>query len=263
MTKETIMEKNYRLAYDFSGKIYKHFKGLVTSVILFGSVAKKKANEDSDIDLVIVIDDTAVNTDIAFISWYRQQLSKLVNSDKHKKKYHINTVTLTTFWEHVMKGDPTVINVIRYGIAIIDPGFFFDPLKRLLSSGRIRPTIESIYDAMDRTTTHIFRADQKELSAIGDIYWAFVDSAHAALMSRDVTPPSPEYIPQLLKQVFLGKKEIPLKFVRWYTEIFQLEKNIVHGHIVRIDNGELDKHRKRAELFTKKMKKIVDKKYKK
>lgn len=263
MPKETTEERNYRLAYEFSGKIYKSFKGLVSSIVLFGSVAKKKAMEKSDIDLVIILDDTAIPMDGPFVQWYRSELAKIISMDENGKKFHINTVTLTTFWEHLMKGDPTVINVIRYGIALIDSGYFFGPIKRLLDSGRIRPTVESIYNCIGRTTAHIFRADQKELSAISDIYWAFVDSAHAALMSKHVTPPSPEHVPQLLKQVFVKNKTIPSKFVRWYVEIFNLEKNIVHGHVLRLDKGVLDKHRERVEIFTKNMKKIIDRKYKK
>lgn len=262
MPKESSEERNYRLAYEFSGKIYDKFKGLVSSVVLFGSVAKRKAMESSDIDLVIIVDDTIAPIDNSFIRWYRSELAKLVHNDENGKKFHLNTVTLTTFWEHLMKGDPTVINVVRYGIAIIDAGFFFEPVKRLLATGRIRPTVESVYNAIGRTTSHVFRADQKELSAISDIYWAFVDSAHAALMANHVTPPSPEHVPSLLKQVFVKKKTIPSKYIRWYKEIFNLEKNIVHGNVLRLDKGVLDKHRERAEKFTKDMKKIIDKKYK-
>lgn len=263
MPKESIEEKNYRIAYDFAGKVYNKFKGLVTSVVLFGSVAKKMVMEDSDIDLVIIIDDTAVTTDNSFILWYRKELANLVNEQDYKKKLHINTVTLTTFWEHIMKGEPTVINVIRYGIPIIDPGFFFDPIKRLLANGRIRPTVEAVYNAVSRTSYHIFRADQRELAAVGDVYWAFVDSAHAALMSRHVTPPSPEHIPLLLNKVFVKKGKLPQKYVSWYKGIYDLEKKIVHGHVVRLDRGELDDYRNKAEQFTNKMKSLVDENYKK
>ena len=97
MADETLEGENYRLAYDFAGKVQEHFKGLVSSVILFGSVAKKMILEDSDIDIVIIIDDTTITTDNAFILWYRKELAKLVNAQEYKKKLHINTVTLTTF----------------------------------------------------------------------------------------------------------------------------------------------------------------------
>lgn len=263
MADETLEGKNYRIAYDFAGKVENRFRGLITSVILFGSVAKKMILEDSDVDLVIVIDDTSVTTDNAFILWYRKELAKLVSEQDYKRKLHINTVTLTTFWEHLLKGEPTVVNVVRYGIAIIDPGFFFDPIKRLLANGRIRPSIEAVYNAISRTASHIFRADQKELAALSDIYWAFVDSAHAALMAYQVTPPSPEHVPKLLTHVFVKNRKLHHKYVNWYREIFELEKKVVHGHIVRLNRGELDQHRKRSEEFTKRMKELVDNKFKK
>ncbi|UCD03509.1 MAG: nucleotidyltransferase domain-containing protein [Candidatus Woesearchaeota archaeon] len=263
MADETLEGENYRIAYDFAGKVENRFRGLITSVILFGSVAKKMIMDDSDVDIVIVIDDTTVTTDNAFILWYRKELAKLVNEQEYKKKLHINTVTLTTFWEHLLKGEPTVVNVVRYGVAIIDPGFFFDPIKRLLANGRIRPSVEAVYNAISRTTAHIFRADQKELAAISDVYWAFVDSAHAALMAYKVTPPSPEHVPKLLRHVFVKKRKLHHKYVEWYEEIFDLEKKIVHGHVVRLDRGELDEYRHKAEEFTNKMKNLVDEKFKK
>jgi len=263
MADETLEGENYRLAYDFAGKVQNQFRGLVSSVILFGSVAKKMIMDDSDIDLVIIIDDTTVTTDTAFILWYRKELARLVNAQDYKKKLHINTVTLTTFWEHLLKGEPTVINVVRYGIALIDPGFFFDPIKRLLGEGRIRPSVEAVYNAISRTTAHIFRADQKEMAALNDIYWAFVDSAHAALMAYQVTPPSPEHVPKLLTHVFVKKRKLHSKYVSWYIGIFNLQKKIIHGHVVRLDRGELDDYRNKADEFSKKMKYLVDKKFKK
>ena len=43
------------IAEDFSTKVYKKFKKIVKSVILFGSQVKGHVTKNSDIDIIIVI----------------------------------------------------------------------------------------------------------------------------------------------------------------------------------------------------------------
>ena len=46
------------------------------------------------------------------------------------------------------------------------------------------------------------------MSAVEGVYWAMVDSAHAALITAKVSPPSPEHIPGQLRMNFVEKIEI-------------------------------------------------------
>ena len=103
----------------------------------------------------------------------------------------------------MLKGEPVVINVIRYGVPLIDFGGFFTPLKVLLATGRIKPSREAIYNALKRAPMHLARAKFNLLAAVDAIYWSMVDSAHAALMSAGKTPPSPEHIDIMLKEFFV------------------------------------------------------------
>jgi len=58
------------------------------------------------------------------IAWYREELGKLIQENPYAKALHINTVKLSTWWDDMMKGDPVVINILRYGDALIDFGVF-------------------------------------------------------------------------------------------------------------------------------------------
>ena len=246
---EEKLTKDFDIAYDFSIKSYKKFRDIIKAIVLFGSVPKKEVNIHSDIDLIILIDDASINWDEELIAWYRKELARLVASQKYAKELHINTVTLTTFWEELRNGEPLVINVIRYGQALVDVGGFFDPLKALLAKGRIRPTPEAIFVTMERALNHHLRGRNNMLVSVDSFYWAMVDASHAALMARRVIPPSPEHLADLLEEVFVKRKMMDRKYVDWYEEARKLSKDIVYGNIKRISGSKLQELEERTDKF--------------
>ena len=126
------------IAMDFAVKVYQKFNKIVKSIILFGSTIKQNATPGSDIDIMIIIDDASIKWDQELIAWYREELEKIVQANPYKKELHINTMKLTTWWEDLIRGDPTVLNILRYGEAMIDGGGFFNPIKQLLIQGKIK-----------------------------------------------------------------------------------------------------------------------------
>ena len=256
---KNLSRKDYDISYDFATKVYKKFDKVIKSIVLFGSTPTGKATDLSDIDLIIIIDDCTIKWDEELIAWYREELSKLVASLKYSKKLHINTVTLSVFYDQMLRGEPVIINVIIYGIALIDFGGFFSPLKILLAQGRIRPTPEAIYNALNRAPIHLSRAKFSLLSAIESFYWAMVDSSHAALMAAKKTPPSPEHIAAMLKEHFVKKGLLDQKFVDWYKEMFALSHYVSHGEVINITSKEIGMLRERSDKFVGEMAALVKK----
>ncbi len=249
--------KQSDIAMDFATKAYQKFNKIVKSIILFGSAAKQKAVSGSDIDIIIVIDDVSINWNSELIAWYREELDKILTANPYKGSLHINTIKLSTWWEDLMRGDPVIINILRYGEAIIDLAGFFEPLKFLLIKGRIKSTPEAIYSCLKRAPMHILRSKTSELNSIEGLYWAMVDSAHAALIAKDVLPPSPEHIPANLKEAFVNENRLKMKYVSWYRDLLVLHKKIVHGEITDLKGVEIDMWQERTEEFLKVMAELV------
>jgi len=247
------------IATDFSTKVYKKFDKLVKSIILFGSTVKKTDSSTSDIDLIILIDDCSIKFDQELISWYREELGKIINSNPYKKELHINTIKLSTWWQDLLRGDPVIINVIRYGEEIIDFGGFFKPLKVLLAEGKIRSTPEAIYTCLQRAPLHLSNSRRAEMGAIEGVYWAMIDSAHALLIAAKITPPSPEHIPMLLKQTFVDKNMLDMKYVTWYRDLYILYKSIEHGDIKDIKGQNIDDWQDKADKFIRVMAELIKK----
>jgi len=237
------------IALNFATKVYKKFSKIIKSIILFGSSTKKTSTTDSDIDIIIIVDDASIAWDPKLIAWYREELRKILAVNKYSKNLHVNTTKLTSWWEDLIRGDPVVINVIRYGEAILDFGGFFNPLKILLEKGKIKSTPEAIYTALQRAPAHLARSKAAEIGAVEGVYWAMVDSSHAALIAANRVPPSPEHIPLLLKEVFVDNKLLKMKHILWYRDVHDLHTKIAHGRIRDLKGSEIDLWQERADVF--------------
>jgi len=245
------------IAMDFAQNAYTRFDKMLKAIILFGSTAKGKRLSSSDIDIILIVDDASIGFDEKLIVWYREELGKIIRSNPYNKDLHINTIKLTTWWQDMIMGDPTVINVIRYGEALIDFGGFFTPLKILLQEGRIKPTAESIHAALNRIPYHIIRSKQSEIGAIEGCFWAMIDSSQSLLMAMNITPPSYEHVPELLKKYFVDKGYLHKKYVHDLVELINLHKKITHGEIKDIQGKIIDEWQDKAEDFFNKTMKLI------
>jgi len=246
------------IASDFAMKVYDKFDQMIKSIVLFGSSAKKVSLPDSDIDIIIIIDDVSIKWDQELIAWYREELGKLIKDNPYAKSLHINTVKLSTWWDDMMRGDPIVINVLRYGDALIDFGGFFNPLRVLLKEGKIKSTPESIYTLLQRAPGHLTRARNSMLMAVDGLYWTMVDAAHAALIAAGILPSSPEEIPNVLTENFVKNKMTSKRYIEYYVEIHKAAKDIVHGKLTFVKGKELDEWFIKADAFLGEMARIVD-----
>lgn len=251
------LKTEHDIAMDFATKAYQVFKEPIKSIILFGSSVKKTQVAGSDIDIIIVIDDVSVEWNQELIAWYRTELDKILKANPYNSHLHINTIKLSTWWEDLMRGDPVLLNILRYGEPMVDMAGFFNPLKYLLIKGKIKPTPESIYTSLQRAPNHLARSKAAELNAIEGLYWCMVDSAHAALIAANVLPPSPEHIPSELKINFVNSGKLKPKYLQWYRELLVLHKDISHGKIQDLKGVEIDDWQAKTEEFLKTMAQLV------
>jgi len=128
-----------------------------------------------------------------------------------------------------------------------------------LQEGKIKSTPESIYTLLQRAPTHIARTRGAMLASVDGLYWAVVDSSHAALIAANVMPPSPEHIPEILTQEFVKKGLLKEKYVSFYSEIHEIAKDIIHGKKVEIKGEKIDQYLILADDFMGQMAGIIDK----
>ncbi|MBI4448114.1 nucleotidyltransferase domain-containing protein [Candidatus Woesearchaeota archaeon] len=244
-------------ARKFAEKIYKEFGDFIKAVVLFGSVVKKDGSKH-DIDVLIILDDVKVKFSRDLVQAYRIIVEKVI-ADVDPKRLHIQSMKFTSFWEYARAGDPVAMNILRNGLALIDTGFF-DPLQQLLDEGRIRPSDEAVYTYFTMAPASLHRSSQHLLTATVDLYWAAIDSAHAALMNLGEIPPSPDHVAEMLEKRLVKKGHVNKKYAAIMKKLYAVFKKIVYREITEIDGKTYDSYRGMAEEFVDGMKGYIEKK---
>ena len=251
---EHYYKEDIETAYRFANEIYKELGSFLRGVILFGSTARRTKLPSGDIDILVVIDDLVMNMSPEVVEAYRLIVQRAIV--RVSTKIHVTTMRFTSFWEYMRNGDPIAINLLRDGVALIDSGFF-DPMQALLKRGRIRPTQESIWTYYTRAPNTLHNSKWHLLQAVIDLYWAVIDSAHAALMKVGEIPPTPEHVADLLEQKLVKRKMLEHKYVLIMRNFYRLMKMVTHREIVEIKGEEFEHYYKIAEDFVNRMGKII------
>jgi predicted nucleotidyltransferase len=255
-TKDKYIKEDFTLSYNFAKKLYTEFGDFLKAVILFGSTSRETHKGDKhDIDVLVVVDDVTVDFTPEMVQTYRVIVEKIIGETS--RRLHVMSLKLTSFWEYVRQGDPVAINILRDGVALVDTGFF-DPLQALLYKGRIRPSPESVHSYFARAPTTLTNSKWHLLQATIDLYWAVIDSAHAALMSVDVIPPTPDHVADLLQEKLVPKKAITQRDVATMRQFYNLSKMITHREIKEITGQQYDRYYREASHFVEKMRMFLE-----
>jgi len=84
-----------------------------------------------------------------------------------------------------------------------------------------------------------------------------VDSAQAALISANVSPPSPEHIPMHLKLTFVDNGKLKMNYIKDYRNLLVLHKKISHGETTDLKGVEIDDWQETTKDFMETMAQLV------
>lgn len=243
------------LAFSFAKKVYKELGTFLKAIVLFGSAARKKASS-KDVDILLVVDDLNLKLTKELVQTYRVIVEKIIADTS--PKLHVITLKFSSFWEYVRAGDPIAVNILRDGVALVDTGFF-DPLQALLYQGRIRPSPESMWAYYAKAPATLQNAKWHVLQAVLDLYWAVIDSAHAALMKLGEVPSSPDFVPELLNQRMVKAGLLNKKYVKIMDQFYHLSKGITSHEIKEVSGAQFDKYMQEAQEFVDVVQKFMKK----
>jgi uncharacterized protein (UPF0332 family) len=244
-----------KLAQEFAQKLKNELGDFLIGVVVFGSAARKVQTDKSDIDVLVISDDISFKLTDALVEGYRVIIENIIASTS--AKLHVTSMTFTSFWDYMRAGDPVATNILRDGVALIDIGFF-TPMQELLKQGRIRPTEESIWRYFGRAPRTLINSRWHVLQGTLDLYWAVIDSAHAALMRVGETPPSPDHAADMLDHALVKKRKLEPKYVDTMRKFYVLSKKITHRDVKEISGADYDKYLTEAKAFVHRMKRIVE-----
>lgn len=244
-------------AYAFTKEAYGEFQEFIRGMVLFGSSARHDGNDKSDIDILVVFDDVLTNPTPDIVEAYKIITEKLIQ--KHSTRIHVTTMRFTTFYEQVRVGDPIGINILRDGIALVDKGFF-DPLQALLRMGKIRPTYESIWNYMHKSSKTMHNSRWHLFRACEDLYWAVTDAAHAAIMKQGILPPSPRHMHTFFLEHVVPTKQFNKGHAKKIKFFYDLYKSIDRKELRDITGQQYEQYYLDAKHFVLDVQAFLEKK---
>ncbi|MBI5393303.1 nucleotidyltransferase domain-containing protein [Candidatus Woesearchaeota archaeon] len=243
--------------------VLKKFEKYIVSYVLSGSLVRGQATEKSDIDVMIIIDDTDVKRMTraelkdklrAIIIGMGIEAGEITGV---KNKINIQVYILTDFWDSLREANPIIFTLLRDGVPFYDRGIFM-PWKQLLKMGKIKPSAEAIDLFMNSGEQMIKRVEYKiKEMGMEDTYYAILTPSQAALMLYGVPPPAPRETAHLMRELFVKKEKLlEESFVKILEHNIEVRKKLEHGEMEKLSGKELDQMLTDAEKFLKRIKKL-------
>lgn len=227
----------------FTNEARKHYGELIKSVLIFGSAVRGELKKGSDIDVWVVLDDTATKTS--------EDLNKVVDHlyliSHELKDLHIQVHTLTEFWQSIRLGSPEFTNFLRYGLAIHDTGFI-KPIQRMLTMGLLPPSEEAVTLKARTAETRYKKIKLDIKSMIFELRYTATDIIQAVIMYFYKKQPDAKAIPEFLEKLVKAKR-LEKEYVQKFNELDKLWKDIDHKIIKEVTTEHLN----RALVLTKEL----------
>lgn len=173
-------------------------------------------------------------------------------------RMHSGFYNLSNYFESVMKGDEEIFNEIKYSMPVYDPTGFFGPLKKLVETGKIVGTQESLFKLIFDVKERFRDIDNIKMKILDNIYSAIVDTGQAALISAGSSFPIHKDIAKGLEKHFVKKHMLEERYVNYCNDIVGFLKAIEHKKIKTITGKQIDEMIRKGNLFVNRMKDLVE-----
>ncbi len=254
-----------RLATIHKSLVLRKFEKYVATYGIFGSLVTGTAGKDSDVDTVVIIDDTDVKRmpRLQLLEKLRGIIYDYIREANAlsgvKNVLNVQVYLLTDFWNNVKDAHPVMFTFIRDGVPLYDRGTFL-PWKLLLKMGKIKPSPEAVDMFMkegDRTEA-LFK--RRLMDSFVDIFWGVVTPTQALLMLAGHAPPVPKVMAGEVKEILVDKEKVmALKDWKFLEKVLKMWKDYEHGKMKEISGKEVDDVYKNFEIYMKNLKEMREK----
>ena len=253
---EEFRKKQLAVANKYKDEILARYKDFVKAVVLFGSFTRADFHKKSDIDMLVIIDDT--------LTRFTPDMKAKFDDDLYAmgKKISEDIVvqpawTLTEFWDMARIGHPLLYTIVRDGWALYDTGFWI-PVRKLLEFGKIPTTLEAVEKFMESAPQKITRVETAKLYMVAeDLYYAMLNSSQAVLMYMGLNPPSPKHTTDSVREHLVDTKLLEENYLRDLESVIEFRKRVEHKEIKDITGVELDSFVQKSKNFVTRMEQLL------
>lgn len=254
--KDFSKKRRAEIVKEFSKKLLDKYGKYVKSIVVWGSVARDEFTHESDIDLIVLVDDTLKD----FNSKKEEEIEEFIHDLAKKVDDKLSPQppwTITSFMKMVRDFAPLAYAVLKDGIPVYDTGFFLTN-KRLLDMGEIRATPEAAERRMRTVPKRLLRAKQAKLWLIAeDVYYAMIGAEESVLMYLGRGPPDPIHAAEVCDEYLAKVGLLEKKYIKYLKDVVNFRKKVEHREIKDINGSEIDEYIKKGEEFVKRMSRLL------
>ncbi len=240
----------------FSKKMLDKYGPYVKAIVAWGSVVRNEFTQKSDIDVVVLMDDTKGN----FTGKVREEVDEFMfkAAEETDKMLSPQPVwSITEFMSMIRKCSPLAYNLLKDGVAVYDTGFFLTN-KRLLERGEMPLTKEAVENRMENVPKRLKRAENAKLYIIAeDLYYACIDSLQAVVMYMGRGPPDANHAAEAGRKFLVENGLTKEEIIKIIEDIIDFRKKTEHKDIKDIKGEEIDIFIERAKKFVEEMERIL------
>ncbi|MCS7123590.1 MAG: nucleotidyltransferase domain-containing protein [Candidatus Aenigmarchaeota archaeon] len=238
----------------FSDEVRRKFGDTIKGILIFGSAAKGEMKKTSDIDVFVIVDDTATKgtetTD--------KIISQLHLVAAQHGSIHIQTALLTEFWNWIKMGSPELVNYLRYGYPIHDSGFI-KPTQRMLYLGLIPPSEETISLKAKSSQIRMKKIEQDMKNMVFDLRYAAFDMIQSTIMHifkyQADYKDARKYLEKMIQENKITKEDLEN-----FEKLDKLWKDLDHG-VIKINADVLKEAIELSKKIVEKFKALLPKEY--
>jgi predicted nucleotidyltransferase len=194
---KTFYKMKMKAAERFSILARQKLGNMLKGVGIIGSLARGDFVPGSDIDILVVIDDTKRDVPQELKEKLLAMLNKMGRDIDKKMQVQIHT--LTEMFQFAKEGDNIIYNFLRH-MKIVYDGGMLTPMRRLLKAGEIKPSKEAMMRSMEGAEHYMKKVEQYTEWILERYYRGVTWSANAYIMSLGENPVSVPEIPIVLQQ---------------------------------------------------------------
>ncbi len=185
------------------------FQERLVSYVVGGSFKRRTGNQDSDVDIWLVIDDSDIDDadrqDYVKDTYRRAleilTLSKVEIQECSSRPFHLQLFGLTQLWTSLRQGHPIVASFLADGAPIYHKGLF-SPWKAMVRNGYCVSTMELIRRYEDNGLTALMNFRTQVTGDLREkVVEPLVDFGRAILMSLGFPAPAPGELGRALFEV--------------------------------------------------------------
>ncbi len=254
--REFAKQRRARIVKEFSKKLLEKYGPYIKAIVVWGSTARDEFKCESDIDLVILVDDTKSD----FSEEIKRKMDDFIYKLAKKTDEKLSpqpTWGITEFMRMVRNYAPLAYALLKDGIPVYDTGFFLTN-KKLLEMGELPITPEASERRMESVPKRLLGAKHAKLWIVAEyIYYAMIGAEEAVLMYLGRVPPDPINAAKACREYLVKTGLLEEKYVEFLDEVVKFRKAVEHRKINDISGKELDEYIKKGEEFVERFKKLL------